>query len=32
VGTAFAYCYGYIAGALQMMDVDPAGPDGPPMN
>jgi mannonate dehydratase len=29
-GTAFAYCYGYIAGALQMMGVDPAGPNEAP--
>jgi mannonate dehydratase len=32
VGMAFAFCYGYIAGALQMMGVDPAGPGSAPMS
>jgi mannonate dehydratase len=27
LGTAFAYCYGYIAGALQMMGVEPTAGD-----
>jgi mannonate dehydratase len=31
VGTAFAYCYGYIAGALQMMGLEAGGPSGPPL-
>jgi len=30
-GVAFAFCYGYIAGALQSMGIDPAGPDHAPM-
>lgn len=29
-GVAFAYCYGYIAGVLQALGVDPAGPDHAP--
>jgi mannonate dehydratase len=29
-GVAFAYCYGYIAGVLQSLGVDPAGPDRAP--
>ncbi len=30
-GAAFAFCYGYIAGAMQAMGVDPAGPDSAPL-
>jgi mannonate dehydratase len=30
-GVAFAFCYGYIAAALQGLGVDPKGPDEPPL-
>jgi mannonate dehydratase len=30
VGTAFAFCYGYIVGVMQSLGIDPSGPVGPP--
>ncbi|MGF1624221.1 MAG: mannonate dehydratase [Alphaproteobacteria bacterium] len=31
-GPAFAFCYGYIIGAMQAMGLDPYGPDTPPIS
>ena len=32
VGTAFAFCYGYITGVMQALGIDPVGPPTAPVD